>query len=80
MCDAVAFSPDGKRIVTGSSDRTARVWDAETGTEKLALKGHTGRVTSVAFSPDGKRIVTGAGDLLRTLLHGANDPNSSPAR
>ena len=37
-----------------------KVWDAQTGTEKLALKGHTGGVTSVAFSPDGKRIVTGS--------------------
>ena len=49
---SVAFSPDGKRIATGSGDQTVRVWDAETGTEKLALKGHV--VTSVAFSPDGQ--------------------------
>ena len=62
---SVAFSPDGKRIVTGSGARTqidVRVWDAETGTEKLTLKGHTSPVTSVAFSPDGKRIVTGSED------------------
>ena len=59
---SVAFSPDGKRIVTGSNDRTARLWDAATGQEILALKGHTLWITSVAFSPDGKRIVTGAGD------------------
>jgi WD40 repeat protein len=58
----VAFSPDGKRIVSGSYDKTARVWDAETGTEKLALKGHTNAVFSVAFSPDGKRIVSGSND------------------
>ena len=36
---AVAFSPDGKRIATGSYDRTAKVWDAETGKELLALGG-----------------------------------------
>jgi WD40 repeat protein/serine/threonine protein kinase len=59
---SVAFSPDGKRIVTGSADQTARVWDAETGLEILALKGHQGLVHSVAFSPDGKRIVTGSRD------------------
>ncbi len=56
------FSPDGKRIATGSNDGTAKVWDAETGQEILALKGHTNRVNSVAFSSDGKRIVTGGVD------------------
>jgi WD40 repeat protein len=59
---SVAFSPDGKRIVTASHDHTARVWDAETGCVKLALKGHTGIVRSVAFSPDGKCIVPGSED------------------
>jgi WD40 repeat protein/serine/threonine protein kinase len=58
----VAFSPDSKRIVFGSQDRTARVWDAETGRELLALRGHTNPVRSAVYSPDGKRIVTGAGD------------------
>ena len=56
---SVALSPDGKRIVTGSNDRTARVWDTGTGQEVIALKGHTELVWSVAFSPDGNRIVTG---------------------
>ena len=54
----MAFSPDGKRLVSGSEDKTVKVWDAETGQETLTLKGHTGGVTSVAFSPDGKRIVS----------------------
>jgi hypothetical protein len=58
----VAFSPDGKRIVTGSHDHTAKVWDAETGQEVLALRGHKHWVNAVAFSPDGKRIVTGSED------------------
>ena len=39
---SAAFSPDGARVVTASDDRTARVWDARTGAELLALKGHTG--------------------------------------
>ena len=56
----VAFSPDGTRIVTGSDDGTAKVWDARTGTPQLDLKGHTGKVWGVAFSPDGTRIVTGS--------------------
>src|SRR6185437_859448 len=38
----VAFSPDGTRIVTGSADATAKVWDARTGAPLLELKGHTG--------------------------------------
>jgi WD40 repeat protein/tetratricopeptide (TPR) repeat protein len=59
---SVAFSKDGKRIATGSSNNTATVWDAETGTALLELKGHTGYVNSVAFSPDGTRIVTGSRD------------------
>ena len=58
----MAFSPDGKRIVTGSGDETVKVWDAETGQEVLTLKGHAGAVISVAFSPDGKRIVSGSED------------------
>jgi WD40 repeat protein len=37
----VAFSPDGKRIVSGSRDKTVKVWDAERGQEVLTLKGHT---------------------------------------
>jgi WD40 repeat protein len=56
---SVTFSPDGNRIVTGSDDRAAKVWDAGTGQELLALKGHTHAVWSVASSPDGQRIVTG---------------------
>src|SRR5215471_15081226 len=41
---SASFSPDGWRVLTGSYDRTARVWDARTGAELLALKGHTGLV------------------------------------
>jgi WD40 repeat protein len=60
--NSVAFSPDGKKIVTSSSDKTARIWDAETGRELKKLKGHTEEVIPVAFSPDGKKVVTGSFD------------------
>jgi formylglycine-generating enzyme required for sulfatase activity len=58
----VSFSPDGKRIVSGSYDNTVKVWDAQTGQETLTLKIHSDDVTSVSFSPDGKRIVSGSYD------------------
>ena len=59
--NSVAFSADGKRIATGSTDRTVKVWDAASGQELHAIKGHTSPVNSVVFSPDGKRIATGSG-------------------
>jgi WD40 repeat protein/serine/threonine protein kinase len=59
---SVAFSPDGQRIVTGSLDNTAKVWDVANGRELLTLKGHSLGIRSVAFSPDGQRIVTGSED------------------
>ncbi|KAH8803728.1 putative WD-repeat protein [Hyaloscypha sp. PMI_1271] len=57
---SVAFSPDGKQIVSGSHDQTVRLWDAATGAALQTLEGHTGSVSSVAFSPDGKQIVSGS--------------------
>jgi WD40 repeat protein len=60
---SVAFSPNGKHIVSGSRDNTIYVWDAVT--EEVVsgpLKGHTSFVNSVAFSPDGKHIVSGSTD------------------
>ena len=57
---SASFSPDGSRIVTASDDKTAKVWDANTGAELFSLKGHTGPVHSASFSPDGSRILTAA--------------------
>jgi len=55
---SVAFSPDGKKIVSGSGDKTVKVWDALSGQEILTFKGHTATVMCVAFSPDSKKIVS----------------------
>ncbi|MEZ4310958.1 MAG: protein kinase [Polyangiaceae bacterium] len=57
-----AWSPDGKRIVTASWDRTARVWNADGTGEPLVLTGHQDVVACAAWSPDGKRIVTASRD------------------
>jgi WD40 repeat protein/Tfp pilus assembly protein PilF len=60
---SVAFSPDAKRITTGSFDLTAKVWDAATGNELFALSGHTLPVTTVAFSIDGNFLASGSGGV-----------------
>ena len=59
---AVAFSPDGARLATGAEDGAARVWDAATGAELLAIREHGAAVRSVAFSPDGSRLLTASDD------------------
>jgi WD40 repeat protein len=56
----VAFSPDGRQVVSGSYDDTVR--DAATGAALQTLDGHADDVTSVAFSPDGKQAVSGSWD------------------
>jgi len=59
--ESVAFSPDGKYVVSGSWDNTARVWETATGNE-IARMTHDDKVSSVAFSPDGKFVVSGSWD------------------
>ena len=59
---SAAFNSDGSRIVTGSGDKTARIWEAATGNEITVLRGHEHWVNSAVFSPDGTRIVTASRD------------------
>ena len=59
---SAAYSPDGKRIVTDSYDKTAKVWDANTGKELFTLKGHERQLNSAIYSAGGDRIVTASFD------------------
>src|SRR5262249_55056656 len=54
---AVAFSPNGKRVLTGSWDQTAWLWDAASGRPIVQLRPHRGSVGAVAFSPDGRTVL-----------------------
>lgn len=56
--NAVACSPSGRNIASASDDGRIRIWDAENGTVKLILEGHTNRVKDVVYSPDGQRIAS----------------------
>jgi len=58
---SIAFSPDSKILASGSSDRTVKLWDCQTGQCLFTFVGHTGAVISVAFSPDGRTIASCSG-------------------
>jgi WD40 repeat protein len=59
---ALAFSPDGGRLASGSDDGTVRLWDVAAGTSLGVLSGHRVRIESLAFSADGGRLASGSAD------------------
>ncbi len=66
---AIAFSPDGSQLLTGSGDRLARLWNIAGETVMQTFAGHAGLITSVAFSPDPSRrwVLTGSQDQTALL-------------
>ncbi len=75
---SVAFSRDGKRLLTGSYDNTARLWDVESGETLRVFKGHTWWVWSAVFSPDEQRVVTASQDGSAIVWSVAGEEKSAP--
>ncbi len=75
----VAFSPDGKYVLTGSQDFTARLWETASGKPVGPPLRHRTTVQSVAFSPDGKYVLTGSRDRTARLWEtGSGQPVGPP--
>jgi len=70
--NSAVFDKDGRHLLTAEGDMTSKIWDARTGVQLLALKGHEGAVNSAAFSPDGARVVTASDDGTVKLWDAAN--------
>ena len=87
---SVAISPDGSKVITGSLDNTAKIWNISDGSLVTTLSGHEGGITSVAISSDGSKVFTGSwdktakiwnmsdGSLIDTFPHGGESIAISP--
>ena len=79
--NSVVFSTDGRRVVTASTDGTARVWDAETGQPFGSPLKHNGTVNSAAFSADGRLVITASDDNTARVWDAQTDqPLGSPLK
>ena len=75
----IAFSPDGKRLVSSSRDYTIRVWDIQTGEQIHCLRGHAAEVNCFACSSDGQRLVS-AGEDGKIKMWDMNTPPATDRR
>ncbi len=64
---SVAFSPDGRHVLSGGQDKTLKLWEVSTGREVRTFAGHLKQVISVAFSPDGRYVLSGSEDTTMKL-------------
>jgi WD40 repeat protein len=71
MVNSVAYSSDGRTVLTGSEDKVARLWSTASGKQLRQFVGHTGGVVSVAFSHDGRQVLTGSRDSTGRLWDAA---------
>jgi len=63
----MAFSADGKNLLTGGQRGAAQVWDVGSGAPGIELRGHSAALKTVAYSPDGRRMATGSADRTARL-------------
>ena len=72
LVTSLAFSPDGRRLVSAGLDEAVKLWDTRTGQEALTLRGHTGVIRGVAFSPDGRLLAATGDDGTITIWDGTS--------
>ena len=78
LVNTLAFSPDGKTIVSGSTDKSVRLWESETGKSVGVWQGHNDQVSSVSFSPNGRFVASASRD--KTIRFGIHLNLRAPAK